>query len=91
MQNLTGYLTGHFDYETQYVKCYSINPDYAYALNNLANIDLQRQQYQEAEKLLKRCLKAAPKFATAWMNLGIAFLGQSKYKVSSGEFYVEVG
>lgn len=60
---------------------YRLNPSYDHAMNNLANIYLVRGQYSEAEKLLKKCVQIRSGFAAAWMNLGLAMLGQRKFKV----------
>ncbi len=49
-----------------------LHPDYEHALNNLGN--LRRSQpggLPEAEELLRRATRVSPRFAAAWMNLGI--------------------
>lgn len=47
----------------------------------MANVNLQERKFKTAEGLLKKCLKLEPKFSTAWMNLGIAYMGQKQFTV----------
>ncbi|VDK48454.1 unnamed protein product [Anisakis simplex] len=69
---------------------FRLNPSYDHAMNNLANIYLLRRRYEEAEKLLRKCVEIRPSFAAAWMNLGLALLGQRKYKESEESFRVSL-
>jgi tetratricopeptide (TPR) repeat protein len=61
---------------------FRLNPEYAQALNNLANILDSRQQNSEALALLEKAVALQPDFAIAWMNLGINQFALEQYQVS---------
>lgn len=51
-------------------------------MNNLANLRLKTGESREAENLLRTAILVQPKFAAAWMNLGLALLDQKRFIVS---------
>jgi len=52
------------------------NPDHAGALNNLAAIELDRENLRVAETLSRRVVALQPRSTTAWKNLGRALRHQ---------------
>ena len=44
-------------------------PDYAEALNNLGVLRVRQEQYPEAQQKFEACIKVAPKFDQAYLNL----------------------
>jgi Tfp pilus assembly protein PilF len=47
----------------------SLRPDYADALNNLGVFFVREERYPEAETKFKACIRAAPAFDQAYLNL----------------------
>ncbi|XP_071838686.1 protein O-mannosyl-transferase TMTC4-like isoform X3 [Apostichopus japonicus] len=62
-----------------YREAIRLHPEYDHAMNNLANLLKEDEQIAEAELLLNRALNINPKFAAAWMNLGIVQASLKKY------------
>ncbi|XP_067669524.1 protein O-mannosyl-transferase TMTC4-like [Haliotis asinina] len=55
----------------KYRHAIKLNPEYAYAMNNLAIILKERGDLGEAERLLEDAVTARSDFAAAWTNLGV--------------------
>uniref|UniRef100_A0A8D9AGM0 dolichyl-phosphate-mannose--protein mannosyltransferase n=1 Tax=Cacopsylla melanoneura TaxID=428564 RepID=A0A8D9AGM0_9HEMI len=56
-----------------------LNPTYAQAMNNLANL-LRLDQPREAEVLFKKAVKYEPELSSAWNNLGILLNSQKRFE-----------
>ena len=65
------------------IACDSLHPAYDQAMNNLANLLKEKQDYPEAESLLQKAVSIRPSFAAAWMNLGI--VQAALHKVTDAE------
>ena len=65
------------------IACDSLHPAYDQAMNNLANLLKEKEDYPEAESLLKKAVSLRPSFAAAWMNLGI--VEAALHKVTDAE------
>jgi superkiller protein 3 len=59
-----------------------LNPDYAYAFNNLGNALAARGQWEEAARSYRRAVQLMPTYSTALNNLGVALAAQGKYDES---------
>jgi tetratricopeptide (TPR) repeat protein len=68
-------------------RCYKeslkLDPNLAGALNNLATIDDERNDYAAAERLYRRAVKIEPGSARILKNLGTNLIMQHKYRESS--------
>jgi len=53
----------------------------------MAESMLQRMEYDKAEKSLRKAVKVAPKFPTAWIRLGDFLLSQNKVEEARTVFY----
>jgi len=52
----------------------ALRPDYAEALNNLGVLRVRQEQYSEAQQKFETCIKVAPKFDQAYLNLARLFV-----------------
>ncbi|XP_075248633.1 protein O-mannosyl-transferase TMTC4-like isoform X2 [Convolutriloba macropyga] len=55
-----------------YLKGEQLHPDYPELLNNLGNLLYKQGYLEEAVEKLSHAVASEPKFATAWMNYGVA-------------------
>ena len=53
----------------------------------MAESMIQRMQFDEAEKALRKAVGVAPKFSTAWIKLGDFLLNQNKVEEARNVFY----
>ena len=68
----------------QYEYLLTINPEHYLALNNLAQIYLDAQEYQKAEEYYKQAIKSAPFFENGYTNLADvyrAFIPEKKSEI----------
>ncbi|MEC9073268.1 MAG: tetratricopeptide repeat protein, partial [Myxococcota bacterium] len=56
------------------------NPHYVEALNNASVLYLKVENYKAAHKTMKKVVRYAPAFASAWLNLGTAQRGVGKFE-----------
>ncbi|KAI5703300.1 hypothetical protein M8J75_010127 [Diaphorina citri] len=64
---------------TYYREAIRLNPTYAQAMNNLANL-LRLDQPHEAEILFKKAVQYEPELSSAWNNLGILLNSQKRFE-----------
>lgn len=62
-----------------YREAIRLNPTYAQAMNNLANL-LRIESPVEAERLFKSAVQYEPELSSAWNNLGILLNSQKRYE-----------
>ncbi len=65
--------------EKSFLKAHSICPYNFHVLNNLATIDLERNNYNKAAGWLKEALRINPRFVDALYNLSYCYTRQGKY------------
>ena len=69
-----------------YEQTLSIEPNAEDARFDLAQLEMTREQYSEAEQQLRQLLKRNPQDAAAHSELGLAFLRQNKQAEARSEF-----
>lgn len=65
--------------EELYRKAIELNPNYAYAYNNLGNILSNLERYDEAEGFYRKAIDLDPNYALAYYNLGIILKSLNRY------------
>lgn len=64
----------------QYQLATEMAPDYEQAWQQLLNLAMQDQQYDEAVRICKKCLELFPETTEYYFYLGIAYTQQEKYQ-----------
>jgi tetratricopeptide (TPR) repeat protein len=67
-----------------YNKAIEINPNYAKAYGNLGKLFTEKQEYKQAEDILKTVTEIDPGYADGFMRLGLLYLEQERYKDAAG-------
>ncbi|XP_076857820.1 protein O-mannosyl-transferase TMTC4 isoform X2 [Brachyhypopomus gauderio] len=70
-----------------YREAVRLHPKYVHAMNNLGNILKERNELQEAEKLLSTAVQIQSDFAAAWMNLGIVQNSLKKFDQAEQSYW----
>ncbi|XP_032517766.2 protein O-mannosyl-transferase TMTC4-like [Danaus plexippus] len=70
----------------EYKEAIRLYPEYYQAMNNLANLLKNQNQYTEAELYLKNALHYKQEFPAAWMNLGIVLANTKRYEESDNAY-----
>ena len=60
-------------------KAIDINPGYSKAYGNLGKLYTDKQDYKEAESILKIIAQIDPEYADGFMRLGLLYLELEKY------------
>ncbi|MDH5458901.1 MAG: tetratricopeptide repeat protein, partial [Nitrospinota bacterium] len=56
-----------------------LDPEYAFAHNNLGLIYLRRSQNHEAEQMIRKTIALKPDYASGYYNLGLIYAANSNY------------
>ena len=65
--------------ENEYREAIRLDPEYAFAYNNLGLIYLRRYQNRDAEQMIRKTIELKPDYASGHYNLGLIYAVDSNY------------
>ncbi|MBK8956635.1 MAG: tetratricopeptide repeat protein [Saprospiraceae bacterium] len=76
----------------QQLRCIELDPDAAFAYNELGLLERRRNQSDQAIRYLQKALAISPEWALAWANLSACFNDENKYDsaIISGRYAVSI-
>jgi tetratricopeptide (TPR) repeat protein len=57
-----------------YQKCIALNPKFVYTYFNLANVEIEKANFEKAIDLYSQAIELNPKFAEAYFNRGLTYI-----------------